>query len=86
MSQKSDFQNAAGAEVNLLLITNSQDIDKAVSGNCFVWSFLTETKQDQAFPSHGHGKIWHRSTKFRLRFLCFSSILKVIFPGYPVCA
>ena len=22
------------------------------------WSFLTKTKQDQALPSHVHGKIW----------------------------
>ena len=30
------------------------------------WSFLTKTKQDQATPSHVHGKIWPHSTQFRL--------------------
>ena len=35
------------------------------------WSFLNDTKQDQALPSHVvHGKIW-------LGFLVSSSILKV---------
>ena len=36
----------------------------------FFCSFLTNTKQDQALPSHVHGKIW-------LGFLVSSSILKV---------
>ena len=37
-----------------------------VSGNCCFWSFLTKTKQDQALPSHVHGKICPHSTQFWL--------------------
>ena len=36
--------------------------------NCF-WSFLTETKHDQALLSHVHEKIWLHSTQFWLGFL-----------------
>ena len=30
------------------------------------WSFLTKTMQDQALPSHVHGKIWPHSAQSRL--------------------
>ena len=45
------------------------DLDKGVTGNYFFGSFLTKTKQDQAIPSHVHGKIWPRRTQFWLRWV-----------------
>ena len=35
------------------------------------WSFLTKTKQDQAFLSHVHGKIWPHSTQFWVMIFFF---------------
>ena len=37
------------------------------------WSFPTKTKQDQALPSHVHGKVWPHSAQFRLWFLSIST-------------
>ena len=38
------------------------------------WSFLTKTKQDQAPPSHVHGKIWPHSTQFWLWFCSIGAL------------
>ena len=35
------------------------------------WSFLTKTKQDQAFLSHVHGNIWPHSTQFWVMIFFF---------------
>ena len=58
------------------------DLDKLVFGTYLFWSFLIETKQDQALSSQVHGKMGR--TQFWLGFLGFSSILKVSFLGHPV--
>ena len=39
------------------------------------WSFLIKTKQDQALPSHIHGKIWPHSIQFWLWFCSSSAFL-----------
>ena len=82
---KSDFQNASGPAVNPF---NHQwpgpsqlDLDEPVSGNYYFWSFLTKTKQDQALPSHIHGKLWPRST----HFFGPQQHSEVTFLGHPVC-
>ena len=49
-------------------------------GKCFFWSFLTNTKQDQAPPSHANGKISPYSTQFWLWFCSIGTL----FLGHPV--
>ena len=40
----------------------------------FFWSFLNETKLDQALPSHAHRKVWPPRTQFWLGFFfCFGT-------------
>ena len=51
--------------------THSTLAQSQVADNPFVWKsifwlFLTKTKQDQALPSHVHGKIWPHSAQSRL--------------------
>ena len=46
--KKTHFQNAVGATVHLL---------NPCVWKLIFWSFLTNTKPDQAFPNHVHGKI-----------------------------
>ena len=45
------------------------------------WSFLTNTKPDQAFPSHVQGKIWPHSTQFRV-IIFFISHFFLVHPVY----
>ena len=52
--------------------------------NCFSWSFLPTTKQDQALPSRNHEKICPQSTQFWLGVLGSNSILSAHFFRHPV--
>ena len=77
VSKKTHFQNATEPTVHW---HNHQLANTPYVWKSIFWSFLTKTKQDQALPSHVHGKIWPHSAQFWLWFFSISTF----FLGHPV--
>ena len=71
VSKKTHFQNATEPMVHW---HNHQLANTPYVGKSIFWSFLTKTKQDQALPSHVHGKIWPQSAQFRLQLFSISTL------------
>ena len=60
--KKTHFQNAVGTRVHLL---------NPCVWKLIFWSFLTNTKPDQAFQSYVHGKIKPHNTQFWFGFCSY---------------